>query len=256
MDTISTGFICRYGTTGPVFSSAAQPGTIGTTWKRQVENAGIEPATASGVLTTKPFPSSAVHHTDPPPLPPPLAQRAAFREEASVIDDAKKGRLTAIRREKDRQIHKRVMDRCLLWNKGDIPEGRLSRRGMKKIGWKDWPRNYWWTDRRGLQAEMSRMVGQTTKIRHSQTKYIENSINTQKERNREADRTCEFRDRWWTGGGVRGASRRVCGWQWGQVAAFCEGNGTGAKWCGASPEPQVGCLAKKNNLENRNEKNQ
>jgi len=46
MDTISTGFIHPYGTTGPVFLSAAPPGTLGTTRKIQVENAGIEPATA------------------------------------------------------------------------------------------------------------------------------------------------------------------------------------------------------------------
>ena len=56
MDTISTGFIRLYGTTGPVFSSATHPRTLGTKWKRQVENAGIEPATTVGVLTTKPFP--------------------------------------------------------------------------------------------------------------------------------------------------------------------------------------------------------
>ena len=55
MDTISTSFIHPYGTTGPVFSSATPPGTLGTTRKRQVENEGIEPATATCVLTTKPF---------------------------------------------------------------------------------------------------------------------------------------------------------------------------------------------------------
>ena len=33
MDTTSTGFIRPYGTTGPVFSSAAIPGILGTTWK-------------------------------------------------------------------------------------------------------------------------------------------------------------------------------------------------------------------------------
>ena len=61
MDTIRTGFIRPYGTTGPVFSSAASPGTIGTTQKRQMENAGIEPSTTTvGVLTTKPFPCAAV----------------------------------------------------------------------------------------------------------------------------------------------------------------------------------------------------
>ena len=31
METINTGFVCLYGTTGPVFSSAAPPGTLGTT---------------------------------------------------------------------------------------------------------------------------------------------------------------------------------------------------------------------------------
>ena len=52
MDTISTGFIRPYGITGTVFLSAASPGTLGTTRKRQVENSGIEPATTVGVLTT------------------------------------------------------------------------------------------------------------------------------------------------------------------------------------------------------------
>jgi hypothetical protein len=56
METIGTGFIRLYGTTEPVFSSAATPGNLGTTWKRQLENAGIEPATTVGVLTPDPFP--------------------------------------------------------------------------------------------------------------------------------------------------------------------------------------------------------
>ena len=56
METINTGFVRPYGTTGSVFSSAAPPRTLGTTWKRQVQNAGIEPATTVGVLISKPFP--------------------------------------------------------------------------------------------------------------------------------------------------------------------------------------------------------
>ena len=58
METINTGFVHPYSTTAPLFSSTAPPGTLGTTgiWKRQVKNAGIEPATTVGVFTTKPFP--------------------------------------------------------------------------------------------------------------------------------------------------------------------------------------------------------
>ena len=59
MEAINTDFVHTYGTTGPVFSSATHPGTLETTWKGKVENAGIELAPAEGVLTTKPFPESA-----------------------------------------------------------------------------------------------------------------------------------------------------------------------------------------------------
>ena len=66
MDTISSnGLICPYGgTAGPVIFSAAAPppGTLGTTWKRQVENSVIEPTTVEGVLTTKPFTCSKCDH--------------------------------------------------------------------------------------------------------------------------------------------------------------------------------------------------
>ena len=55
MDTIITGFICLYGTTGPFFSSAVSPEPWGL-HEQRMENAGIEPATEQGVPTTKPFP--------------------------------------------------------------------------------------------------------------------------------------------------------------------------------------------------------
>ena len=52
MDTISTSFICLYGTTGSAFLSAATPGDPRDYMNKQVENAGIEPATTTCVLTT------------------------------------------------------------------------------------------------------------------------------------------------------------------------------------------------------------
>jgi hypothetical protein len=59
METINTGFVCPYGTMVLVFLSAApleQPYKGGTMWKRLLENAGANPATAEGVISTKPFP--------------------------------------------------------------------------------------------------------------------------------------------------------------------------------------------------------
>ena len=44
------------------FNAADAPlGTLGTTWKIQVENAGIKPAIAERVLTTKPFPKTTIN---------------------------------------------------------------------------------------------------------------------------------------------------------------------------------------------------
>jgi hypothetical protein len=59
METISTGYICLYGTTGHGFVSSLTPWNPRDYMKeRQVENAGIEPATSWGLQTSYAIPHS------------------------------------------------------------------------------------------------------------------------------------------------------------------------------------------------------